>query len=80
MTNRSSAPRLAPGAMPSRPRDVDHGRLALVLGALHSLLLTHERPELVEVDDGAVVVVLQLVEMAHANLKKRGNRASARGF
>ena len=37
--------------------------------AAGSHLLAHQRPDLVQVDDGAVEVVLQLVEGAHANLE-----------
>lgn len=36
-------------------------------------LLAHQSPELVQVDDGAVVVVLLLVEVPHTNLQEGGN-------
>jgi hypothetical protein len=38
-------------------------------------LLAHQRPQLVQVDDGAVVVVLLLVEVPHTNLQQRQQRA-----
>ena len=47
---------------------VNHRRLGGVLGALLALLLANKSPQLVDVDRRAVVVVLELVEVAHTNL------------
>jgi len=54
----------------ARANDVDDGRdvgLGLVLCAC---LLRHKRPELVEVERGAPVLLHRLVEVAHAHLAK----------
>ena len=47
---------------------VDHGSERLVLSNLGALLAAHKRPQLVEVDDGAVELVARQVEVAHAEL------------
>jgi len=50
--------------------DVDDGGLARGLGGLQPRLLSQKSPQLVKVDDRAVVVVLLLVEVTHTDLSE----------
>ena len=49
-------------------RHIDHRHL--VFGGLRLHIIGDERPELVEVDDGAVELVAELVEVPHTNLSE----------
>ena len=50
--------------------DIDDGCLLALVRCLLTRFLANERPQLVEVDDGAMVLVLVQVEVPHANLAK----------
>merc|ERR1740130_51804 len=50
--------------------DVDHWGLALVLLVLSHLLVANQAPELVNVDDGANLTMLDDVEVPHTNLSE----------
>jgi len=54
----------------SKLGDVNDGRLAGSLGGGEPGLLSQKSPQLVQVDDRAVVVVLLLVEVAHTDLSE----------